>query len=113
MAKEGERSAPVDKGKGKGKAEDVKDVPVGKKPQKDEKQQANGKKKDDEPQEGRSSMIISAGDPSNRGRHVDADVTTCTEDLSEEDQQLKGELEMLVERLKVLFSYRWNFGLVG
>lgn len=71
MAKEGERSAPVDKGKGK--AEDVKDVPTGKKPQKDEKQQADGKKKDDEPQE---------------------------EELSEEDQQLKGELEMLVERLK-------------
>lgn len=54
MAKEGERSAPVDKGKGK--AEDVKDVPAGKKPQKDEKQQANGKKKDEEPQEGRSSI---------------------------------------------------------
>lgn len=71
MAKEGERSAPVDKGKGK--AEDVKDVPTGKKPQKDEKQQADGKKKDDGPQE---------------------------EELSEEDQQLKGELEMLVERLK-------------
>ncbi|EYE94014.1 proteasome regulatory particle base subunit RPN1 [Aspergillus ruber CBS 135680] len=71
MAKEDERSAPVDKGKGK--AEDVKDVPTGKKPQKDEKQQADGKKKDDEPQE---------------------------EELSEEDQQLKGELEMLVERLK-------------
>lgn len=52
MAKEGERSAPVDKGKGK--AEDVKDVPTGKKPQKDEKQQADGKKKDDEPQEGKS-----------------------------------------------------------
>ncbi|ODM17947.1 26S proteasome regulatory subunit rpn-1 [Aspergillus cristatus] len=71
MAKEGERSAPVDKGKGK--AEDVKDVPAGKKPQKDEKEQAGGKKKGDEPQE---------------------------EELSEEDQQLKGELEMLVERLK-------------
>lgn len=60
MAKEGERSAPVDKGKGK--AEDVKDVPAGKKPQKDEKEQAGGKKKGDEPQEGRSSW--------SRGRDV-------------------------------------------
>lgn len=60
MAKEGERSAPVDKGKGK--AEDVKDVPTGKKPQKDEKQQANGKKKDEEPQEGRSSLLTPAED---------------------------------------------------
>lgn len=58
--KEGERSAPVDKGKGK--AEDVKDLPGGKKTQKDEKQQANGKKKGDEPQEGRSSW--------SRGKHV-------------------------------------------
>lgn len=114
MAKEGERSAPVDKGKGKGKAEEVKDVPIGKKPQKDEKQQANGKKKDDEPQEGRSSMVISAGDPVRHRQAVDADVTTCIEELSEEDQQLKGELEMLVERLKVPFPlYRWNFGLGG
>lgn len=103
MAKEGERSAPVDKGKGK--AEDVKDVPAGKKPQKDEKQQANGKKKDEEPQEGRSS-VCTRGRPStvpNTARN-DADVTTRPEELSEEDQQLKGELEMLVERLKVFFS---------
>lgn len=35
-----------------------------------------------------------------------ADVTPCPEELSEEDQQLKGELEMLVERLKVFFSLR-------
>lgn len=102
MAKEGERSAPVDKGKGK--AEDVKDMSAGKKPQKDEKQQANGKKKDEEPQEGRSS-ISTRGRPStvpNTARN-DADVTTRPEELSEEDQQLKGELEMLVERLKVFF----------
>ena len=104
MAKEGERSAPVDKGKGK--AEDVKDMSAGKKPQKDEKQQANGKKKDEEPQEGRSS-ISTRGRPStvpNTARN-DADVTTRPEELSEEDQQLKGELEMLVERLKVFFFF--------
>ncbi|KAI9045218.1 26S proteasome regulatory complex [Aspergillus affinis] len=71
MAKEGERSAPVDKGKGK--VDDVKDLAGGKKPQDEEKPQADGKKKDEEPEE---------------------------EELSEEDQQLKNELEMLVERLK-------------
>ncbi|KAE8133088.1 armadillo-type protein [Aspergillus pseudotamarii] len=71
MAKEGERSAPADKGKGK--VDDVKDLPGAKKAPTDEKQQADGKKKDEEPKE---------------------------EELSEEDQQLKNELEMLVERLK-------------
>ncbi|KAL2821636.1 armadillo-type protein [Aspergillus granulosus] len=70
MAKEGERSAPADKGKGK--VDDVKDL-AGKKDKPEDKTQANGKQKDDEPQE---------------------------EELSEEDQQLKSELEMLVERLK-------------
>ncbi|KAL2864672.1 proteasome regulatory particle base subunit RPN1 [Aspergillus lucknowensis] len=71
MAKEGERSAPADKGKGK--VDDVKDLAGGKKDKPEEKTQANGKRKDDEPEE---------------------------EELSEEDQQLKSELEMLVERLK-------------
>ncbi|GFF41048.1 26S proteasome regulatory subunit rpn-1 [Aspergillus udagawae] len=71
MAKEGERSAPADKGKGK--VDDVKDLPGAKKTQNDEKPQANGKKKEEESKE---------------------------EELSEEDQQLKSELEMLVERLK-------------
>ncbi|KAL4741982.1 armadillo-type protein [Aspergillus similis] len=70
MAKEGERSAPADKGKGK--VDDVKDL-GGNREKPEEKTQGNGKKKDDEPQE---------------------------EELSEEDQQLKSELEMLVERLQ-------------
>lgn len=52
MAKEGERSAPADKGKGK--VDDVKDLAGGKKPQNEEKPQADGKKKDEEPQEGES-----------------------------------------------------------
>jgi 26S proteasome regulatory subunit N1 len=72
MVQEGERSAPADKGKGK--VDDVKDLPGAKKTQNDEKTQANGKKKEEESKE---------------------------EELSEEDQQLKSELEMLVERLKV------------
>ncbi|KAL5051870.1 hypothetical protein BDW71DRAFT_169677 [Aspergillus fruticulosus] len=70
MAKEGERSAPADKGKGK--VDDVKDL-EGKREKPEEKTPGNGKKKDDEPQQ---------------------------EELSEEDQQLKSELEMLVERLQ-------------
>ncbi|KAJ5620417.1 hypothetical protein N7510_004401 [Penicillium lagena] len=70
MANEGEQSTSADKGKGK--VEDVREL-NGKKPQTDEKASAEGKKKDEEPQE---------------------------EELSEEDQQLKNELEMLVERLK-------------
>lgn len=52
MAKEGDRSAPADKGKGK--VDDVKDLPGGNKPQKDDKPAENGKKKDEEPKEGRS-----------------------------------------------------------
>ncbi|RAK79879.1 proteasome regulatory particle base subunit RPN1 [Aspergillus fijiensis CBS 313.89] len=77
MAQDGERSAPADKGKGK--VDDVKDLAGGKKAQTGEKPQADGKKKDEEPQEGR--------------RYIEPE-------LNEEDQQLKNELEMLVERLK-------------
>lgn len=49
MANEGERSTTADKGKGK--VDDVREL-NGKKPQKDEKTSAEGKKKDGEPQEG-------------------------------------------------------------
>ena len=49
MAQDGERSAPADKGKGK--VDDVKDLPGAKKAPTDEKQQADGKKKDEEPKE--------------------------------------------------------------
>lgn len=67
MAKEGERSAAADKGKGK--AEDFKELPGGKKVQKDEKQQANGKKKDEEPKEGKANML--ARTSTARTSHVD------------------------------------------
>ena len=53
MAKEGERSAPADKGKGK--VDDVKDF-GGSKEKPEEKTQGNGKKKDDEPQEGKQHL---------------------------------------------------------
>lgn len=71
MAKEDERQGAANKGKGK--VEDARELNGGAKNVKDEKTKANGKK-DEGPKE---------------------------EELSEEDQQLKGELEMLVERLKV------------
>lgn len=51
MAKEDERSAPADKGKGK--VDDVKDTVGGNKEKPQEKPQANGKQKDGEPEEGR------------------------------------------------------------
>lgn len=51
MANEGERPTSADKGKGK--VDDVREL-NSKKPQKDEKAPAEGKKKDEEPQEGRS-----------------------------------------------------------
>lgn len=51
MANEGEQSTSADKGKGK--VDDVREL-NGKKPHTDEKATAEGKKKDEEPQEGRS-----------------------------------------------------------
>lgn len=51
MAKEGERSTAADKGKGK--VDDVRDLPGGKKPLKEDKTQVNGKKKDEELKEGK------------------------------------------------------------
>ncbi|KAL1990812.1 hypothetical protein VTN49DRAFT_5815 [Thermomyces lanuginosus] len=74
MAKEGERPTGAAE-KGKGKVEDARELNGPRKNAKDDKAPANGKKNDkkDEPQE---------------------------EELSEEDQNLKNELEMLVERLK-------------
>ncbi|KAL4919755.1 armadillo-type protein [Aspergillus aurantiobrunneus] len=77
MAKEGERSAPADKGKSK--VDDVKD-PTGGKKDKPEEKTHDGKQKDEGPEE---------------------------EELSEEDQQLKSELEMLVERLKEPDASLW------
>ncbi|KAK2766933.1 proteasome regulatory particle base subunit [Arachnomyces sp. PD_36] len=70
MAKEDERPTAAEKGKGK--ADDSRELNGDKKDTKDKKPAANGKK-DEEPQE---------------------------EELNEEDQQLKNELEMLVERLQ-------------
>ncbi|KAL2000043.1 hypothetical protein VTN02DRAFT_3625 [Thermoascus thermophilus] len=70
MAKEGERSGAADKGKGK--VNDVRELSGDKKGVKEEKPTANGKKEEERKEE----------------------------ELSEEDQQLKSELEMLVERLK-------------
>lgn len=105
MANEGERSTAADKGKGK--VEDVSEL-NGKKPQDDDKAAPDGKKKDDEPQEGNLRLHRTTDDPlADRG--VSGSSPPCSgakadiieDELSEEDQQLKDELEMLVERLKV------------
>lgn len=71
MANEGERST-SSADKGKGKAEDVREL-NGKKPQNDEKAPAEGKKKDDEPEEGKSTahlggvvwLLRNSSDPGN------------------------------------------------
>ena len=101
MAKEDDHSAPADKGKGK--VDDVRDLPGGKKPQNDDKSAVNGNKKEDEPKEG-TSTTTSPSTSRYAGR--DADKVTFLEELSEEDLQLKNDLEMLVERLKVWLSRR-------
>lgn len=101
MANEGERST-SSADKGKGKVDDVREL-NGKKPQKDEKTPAEGKKKDEEPQEGMLSRWFGAehvASESSPSAWVLA-ANDSAEELSEEDQQLKNELEMLVERLKV------------
>ena len=71
MAKEEEKSAPVDKGKGK--AEDAKHV------------------------NGVNGVKPAGKDGKKEGK--DGETVVATEDLSEEDQKLKDELDMLVERL--------------
>jgi 26S proteasome regulatory subunit N1 len=105
MTNEGERSTAADKGKGK--VEDVSEL-NSKKPQNDEKAAPDGKKKDDEPQEGRLRLHQTTDDPradrvisGSYPQHPGAKADTIEDELSEEDQQLKDELEMLVERLKV------------
>ncbi|KAH0566333.1 proteasome regulatory particle base subunit [Trichoglossum hirsutum] len=87
MAKEGERSTSGDKGKGKapessgkGEAKKTEDV----KRDKDGKPLVNGKKGEAPKEDGNGANGIVPGD---------------IEELSEEDQTLKSELEMLVERL--------------
>lgn len=101
MANEGERST-SSADKGKGKAEDVRDQ-NDKKPQNDEKAPAEGKKKDDEPEEGMSHDVLGVVlvASAQHTRLVETATHYHLEELSEEDQQLKNELEMLVERLKV------------
>ena len=98
MAKE--NGAPTAAEKGKGKMEDEKPSKSPKKQDdvkkdKDGKPIANGKP-DEEPLEGRLS-----------GRWLDGVLLTGyvqIEELSEEDQSLKNELEMLVARLHVCFQ---------
>lgn len=85
MAQDSEVPKAADKGKGKAVDDAKKD-----------KQQENGKKEDDK---------IESMRPSHVGRHVMlTNALAAEEELSEEDQQLKNELDMMVERLTVSFS---------
>lgn len=68
MANEGERPTSADKGKGK--VEDVREL-NGKKAQKEEKAPEDGKKKDEEPQEGRLGLALFD--------HPGAEYTACVE----------------------------------
>ncbi|EGD88911.2 26S proteasome regulatory subunit rpn-1 [Trichophyton rubrum MR1459] len=78
---------------GKGKAEDTKEINGGKNEGKDGKPVMNGKK-EEEPQEGARDFVCKLF-------CVKCCLLTCApEELNEEDQQLKNELEMLVERLQ-------------
>lgn len=99
MVKEDDKSAKLDKGKGKAvDTPDKKDVDPSK-PTTEKSSNGAKKGKKDEPQEG---MFV-AGKAWLKFDEADDYV----EELSEEDQQLKSELEMLVERLKVIcYFYR-------
>lgn len=90
MAQESDLSKTADKGKGKAVDDET---------QKDKAGQpvANGKKDDDKAE---CLFLLPHGS-------VCANHDTASEELSEEDQQLKNELDMLVERLTVR-----NFGAV-
>jgi len=92
MALDGEPPKSVDKGKGKavdGEPSKVEEV----KKDKDGKPLVNGKKDDE----------IIGGKLRALEHEMSSSRQTAPEELSEEDQQLKNELEMLVERLTV-----WN-----
>lgn len=98
MAKE--NGAPTATDKGKGKIEDDKGANSSKKSDeskkdKDGKPIANGKK-GEEPQDGMSCI--------SRVWQQCTDFSLYLEELNEEDQQLKNELEMLVSRLKAWVS---------
>lgn len=94
MVKEGDKLAKLDKGKGKAvDTPDKKDVDPSK-PTTEKSSNGAKKGKKDEPQEG---MFITG-----KGGLEFDEADDGAEELSEEDQQLKSELEMLVERLKVV-----------
>lgn len=94
MVKEDDKSAKLDKGKGKAvDTPDKKDVDPSK-PTTEKSSNGAKKGKKDEPQEG---MLVSR-----KGGLEFDEADDGVEELSEEDQQLKSELEMLVERLKVI-----------
>lgn len=92
MAQDGDMSKAADKGKGKAidveqKVDDSQKDTAG-------KPAANGAKDDDKDD-------CSLAPPAVGPRRIHANCSPASEELSEEDQQLKNELEMIVERLTV------------
>lgn len=99
MVKEDDKLSKLDKGKGKTvDTPDKKDANPSK-PTIEKSSNGAKKGKKDEPQEG---IFVTEKTRLNSDEADDG-----AEELSEEDQQLKSELEMLVERLKVIrYFYR-------
>jgi 26S proteasome regulatory subunit N1 len=88
MAQDSDITKPEDKGKSKAVDESKKEKPL-----------VNGKKEDDKI-DCMPTPMMTLGQ--NKGQYrVNFNQSTAPEELSEEDQQLKSELDMLVERLSV------------
>lgn len=84
MAQDAGLPKAADKGKGKAVDEPKTDSSI------------NGKKDDDKKKDGRCLVVVCNSVP-----FANIATATAEEELSEEDQQLKGELDMIVERLTV------------
>ncbi|KAI9891335.1 MAG: proteasome regulatory particle base subunit [Vezdaea aestivalis] len=98
MAKDEKRPAPADKGKGKSPESILPNGTSEEEIQKDKdgKPIVNGKK-EEEPKEGKASLLTNSY--FNESIRDTADRVNLLEELSEEDQQLKNDLDMLAERL--------------
>jgi 26S proteasome regulatory subunit N1 len=98
MAQDGEQPKAVDKGKGKAVDGESNKAVDGKK-DKDGKPLVNGKV------DGKADEGVIGGTAECNGLALGkANSDTAAEELSEEDQQLKSELDMLVERLTVRYD---------
>lgn len=98
MAQDGEQPKAVDKGKGKAVDGESNKAVDGKK-DKDGKPLVNGKT------DGKSEEGVIGGKAECNGLALGrTNIDAAAEELNEEDQQLKSELDMLVERLTVRYA---------